>query len=138
MPRSHGNSKSYERCSAGRGPRNSLPTAHGTVPSTCYLMQCRPSAESTLSPCLDEWKTAFHTTRRNYEYLVMPYGLTNAPAVFQAFINEISKDLIGRYIIAYIDDILIYSALYDNHVHHVRTVLAWLLQHQLYVKGKKC
>ncbi|KAK3534151.1 hypothetical protein QTP86_002303 [Hemibagrus guttatus] len=68
----------------------------------------------------------------------MPYGLTNAPAVFQAFINEIFKDLIDLYVVIYIDDILIYSASYDNHVHHVTTVLTWLLCHQLYVKAKKC
>ncbi|KAK3511512.1 hypothetical protein QTP70_008987 [Hemibagrus guttatus] len=68
----------------------------------------------------DQWKTTFHNTRGHYEYLVMPYGLTNAPAVLQAFINEIFKDLIDQYIITCIDDILIYSVFYDDHVHHVR------------------
>ncbi|XP_016359562.1 RNA-directed DNA polymerase homolog [Sinocyclocheilus anshuiensis] len=57
----------------------------------------------------DEWKTAFLTTRGHYEYQVMPYGLANAPAVFQSFINEIFRDLLNQYVIAYIDDILIYS-----------------------------
>ncbi|KAK3514046.1 hypothetical protein QTP70_002507 [Hemibagrus guttatus] len=73
----------------------------------------------------DEWKTAFHTMWGHYKYLVMPYGLTNAPAVFQAFINEI----FSKYVITYIDDILIYSTSYD--------VLTRLLQHQLYVKSEK-
>ncbi|KAK3572154.1 hypothetical protein QTP86_022234 [Hemibagrus guttatus] len=86
----------------------------------------------------DEWKTAFHMTKGHYKYLVMPFGLTNAPAVFQAFINEIFKDLIGRYIIAYIDEILIYSASYCDHVHHLNTVLTRLLHHQLFVKAEKC
>ncbi|KAK3547523.1 hypothetical protein QTP86_021502, partial [Hemibagrus guttatus] len=78
----------------------------------------------------DKWKTTFHTTKGHYDYLVIPYGLTNVPAVFQAFINEIPKDLIWRYVIAYIDDILIYSTSYDDHVHHVRIVLTRLLHHR--------
>ncbi len=57
----------------------------------------------------DEWKTAFLTTRGHYEYIVMPYGLANSPAVFQSFINEIFRDLLNKCVVAYIDDILIYS-----------------------------
>ncbi|KAK3532389.1 hypothetical protein QTP86_016701 [Hemibagrus guttatus] len=53
----------------------------------------------------DEWKTAFLTTRGHYEYRVMPYGLANAPAVFQSFINEIFRDILNKYVVAYIDDI---------------------------------
>ncbi|KAK3521406.1 hypothetical protein QTP70_004345 [Hemibagrus guttatus] len=86
----------------------------------------------------DEWKTALHTTKGHYEYLVMAYSLTNAPAVFQSFINEILKDILGRYVIDYIDDILIYSRSYDEHVHHVKTVLARLLKRRFFVKGEKC
>ncbi|KAK3516224.1 hypothetical protein QTP70_006371 [Hemibagrus guttatus] len=71
----------------------------------------------------DEWKMAFHTTKGHYEYLVMPYGLTNAPAVFQAFINEVFKDLIDRHVIALIDDILIYSRSYEDHVCQILIVL---------------
>ncbi|KAK3563168.1 hypothetical protein QTP86_016401 [Hemibagrus guttatus] len=76
--------------------------------------------------------------RGHYEYLIMPYGLTNTPAVFQSMINVIFKDLLDTYIIAYIDDILIYSTSYQDHVHHVRTVFTCLLQDQLYVKAEKC
>ncbi|KAI2654625.1 Transposon Tf2-9 polyprotein [Labeo rohita] len=86
----------------------------------------------------DEWKTAFLTTRGHYEYQVMPYGLANSPAVFQCFINEIFKDLLNKYVIAYIDDILVYSKSAEEHVHHVRTVLTRLLKNQLYVKAEKC
>ncbi|KAI4879276.1 hypothetical protein NFI96_004803 [Prochilodus magdalenae] len=86
----------------------------------------------------DEWKTALLTTRGHYEYTVMPYGLRNAPSVFQAFINDVLRDMIGHFVIAYIDDILVYSPDLPTHVRHVREVLARLLEHQLYVKGEKC
>ncbi len=86
----------------------------------------------------DEWKTAFLTTRGHYEYQVMPYGLANSPAVFQSFINEIFRDLLSKYVVAYIDDILIYSKTEKEHITHVRTVLKRLLENQLYVKAEKC
>ncbi|KAK3511603.1 hypothetical protein QTP70_011262 [Hemibagrus guttatus] len=86
----------------------------------------------------DEWKTAFLTTRGHYEYRVMPYGLANAPAVFQSFINEIFRDIMNKYVVAYIDDILIYSKSEEEHQSHVRTVLTRLLENQLYVKAEKC
>ncbi|KAK3507066.1 hypothetical protein QTP70_003876 [Hemibagrus guttatus] len=82
----------------------------------------------------DEWKTAFHTTHGHYEYCVMPF----APAVFQALINEVFRDLLGRGVIAYIDDILVYSASMKEHVIQVREVLTRLQQHHLYVKLEKC
>ena len=86
----------------------------------------------------DEWKTAFSTTSGHYEYLVMPYGLKNAPAVFQSFVDEILRDLHGKGVIVYIDDILIYSATRAAHVSLVRKVLGRLLEHDLYVKAEKC
>lgn len=55
----------------------------------------------------DEWKTAFFTTSGHYEYLVMPFGLANSPSVFQAFINDVFRDMLNRWVIVYIDDILI-------------------------------
>ncbi|KAK3549364.1 hypothetical protein QTP70_035069 [Hemibagrus guttatus] len=86
----------------------------------------------------DEWKTAFHTTHGHYEYLVMPFGLTNAPAVFQSLINEVFQDILGKWVIAYIDDILVYSTSLEEHVHHVWAVLSRLQQNHLYVKPEKC
>lgn len=86
----------------------------------------------------DEWKTAFSTSTGHYEYLVMSYGLVNAPSVFQSFVNDILRDMIGKYVVAYIDDILIYSTTLAQHYLHVRQVLARLLHHQLYVKLEKC
>ncbi len=86
----------------------------------------------------DEWKTAFSTTSGHYEYLVMPFGLANSPSVFQAFMNDIFRDMLDRWVIVYIDDILIYSNTQEEHVRHVRAVLKRQLQHQLYVKAEKC
>ncbi|KAK3521440.1 hypothetical protein QTP70_004975 [Hemibagrus guttatus] len=83
----------------------------------------------------DEWKTAFHG---HYEYLVMPFGLTNASAVFQSLINEVFQDILGKWVIAYIDDILVYSTSLEEHVCHVRAVLSRLQQNHLYVKSEKC
>ncbi|KAK3527309.1 hypothetical protein QTP86_020238 [Hemibagrus guttatus] len=79
----------------------------------------------------DEWKTAFHTTHGHYEYLVMPFGLTNAPAVFQSLINGVFQDILGKWVIAYIDDILVYSISLEEHqgvemdVTKVQAVTEW-------------
>ncbi|KAL0202690.1 hypothetical protein M9458_000708, partial [Cirrhinus mrigala] len=74
----------------------------------------------------DEWKTAFSTASGHYEYRVMPFGLANSPSFFQAFINEVFRDMLNRWVIVYIDDILIYSSSYAEHVQH------------LYAKEEKC
>jgi hypothetical protein len=86
----------------------------------------------------DEWKMAFSTTSGHYEYLVMPYGLINAPSVFQAFVDKMFRDLHGQGVVVYIDDILIYSVARSEHVSLVRRVLGQLLEHDLYVKAEKC
>jgi len=74
----------------------------------------------------DEWKMAFRTRYGLYEYLVMPFGLANAPVTFQNMINEVVRDLIDQRVVAYMDQILIYSPTEDEHVHIVTNVL-WLL-----------
>ncbi len=56
----------------------------------------------------DEWKTAFNTPRGHFEYLVMPFGLSNAPAVFQALVNDVLRDMVDQFIYVYLDDILIF------------------------------
>ncbi|KAL0147880.1 hypothetical protein M9458_056801, partial [Cirrhinus mrigala] len=86
----------------------------------------------------DEWKTAFSTTTGHYEYLVMPFGLSNSPSIFQAFVNEVFRDLLHRYVIVYIDDILIYSENLESHITHVRSVLQRLIANKLYAKLPKC
>lgn len=86
----------------------------------------------------DEWKTAFSTTTGHYEYLVMPFGLANSPSVFQAFINDVFRDMLNHWVIVYINDILIYSESYEDNVKQVRAVLQCLITHQLYAIAKKC
>ncbi|KAI2647704.1 Transposon Tf2-6 polyprotein [Labeo rohita] len=86
----------------------------------------------------DEWKTAFITPTGHYETLVMPFGLCNSPSVFQQFINDVLRDMLGRWCYAYLDDILVYSKTLEEHTQHVRAVLQRLLAHQLYCKLEKC
>lgn len=86
----------------------------------------------------DEWKTAFNTKDGHYECLVMPFGLRNAPAVFQNFMNDIFRDMLGRFMLVYLDDILIYSPNLETHQKHVCSVLARLKTHSLFVKPEKC
>ncbi|KAK3531146.1 hypothetical protein QTP70_013246 [Hemibagrus guttatus] len=86
----------------------------------------------------DEWKTAFVTPTGHYEYLVMPYGLANAPSVFQDFIHEVLREFIHRFVLVYIDDILIYSQDLAEHRHHMPEVLKCLREFQLFLKAEKC
>ncbi|KAI7793177.1 hypothetical protein IRJ41_007388 [Triplophysa rosa] len=86
----------------------------------------------------DEWKTAFNTPSRHYEYLVLPFELTNAPAVFQGLVNDVLGDMINRFVFVYLDDIQIFSQSLQEHNQHVRGVLQWLLENQPFVKAEKC
>ncbi|KAJ1601241.1 hypothetical protein NDA14_000540 [Ustilago hordei] len=86
----------------------------------------------------DEWKTAFGTQLGLYEYLVMPFGLANALAHFQSFINDIFRDIIGIYVVVYLDDFLIFSDTEEAHVKHVTEVLTRLRSNRLFAKLSKC
>ena len=86
----------------------------------------------------NEWKTAFHTRYGSYEFQVMHYGLTNAPASFQRFMNDCFKDLLDVCVVVYLDDILIYSENPDDHTDHVREVLRRLRANSLFAKLEKC
>ncbi|KAI5615365.1 hypothetical protein C0J50_10790 [Silurus asotus] len=86
----------------------------------------------------DEWKTAFITPSGHYEYRVMPYGLSIAPAVFQNFMNEVFRPFLHRFVIVYIDDILVYSRMLREHHQQVTQILALLQKHQLYLNLPKC
>ena len=86
----------------------------------------------------DEWKTGFNTPSGHYEYLVMPFGLCNAPAVFQSFVNDVLRDYLNKFVFVYLDDILIFSPDEETHTHHVRQVLQSLMENQLYCKAEKC
>ena len=71
----------------------------------------------------DEWKTAFRTRYGSFEWLVMPFGLSNAPSAFQRFMNDIFSDLLDKCIVIYLDNILIYSEDKSLHTQHIKEVL---------------
>lgn len=68
----------------------------------------------------------------------MPFGLTNAPAVFQALFDDVLRDILNRFVFAYLNDTLIFSRSAQEHILHVRQVLQHLLENQLFVKAEKC
>lgn len=83
-------------------------------------------------------KTAFNTKYGQFEYLVMPMGLCNSPATFQGLMNWVLHDFIDRFLVVYIDDIIIYSQTREEHLVHIRAVLKRLQEHKLYASPKKC
>ena len=87
----------------------------------------------------EEWKTAFRTRYGHYEYLVMPFGLTNAPATCQMMINDTLREYLDRTVVAYLDDILIYTdGNLEQHVKDVQQVLTKLQERRLKANPKKC
>jgi hypothetical protein len=86
----------------------------------------------------DEWKTAFRTRYGHYEYTVVFLGLVNAPVAFQGHINTVLHEYLDLFCIAYLDDIVVYSNLLEEHEEHVRLVLAKLQEAGLYLKLSKC
>ncbi|GJV00493.1 putative reverse transcriptase domain-containing protein [Tanacetum coccineum] len=83
-------------------------------------------------------KTAFRTRYGHYEFQVMPFGLTNAPAVFMDLMNRVCKPYLDKFVIVFIDDILIYSKDEKEHEEHLKSILELLKKEQLYAKFSKC
>ncbi|XP_027913892.1 uncharacterized protein LOC114173604 [Vigna unguiculata] len=86
----------------------------------------------------DVQKTAFRSRYGHYEYVVTPFGVTNAPAIFMDYMNRIFRPWLDKFVVVFIDDILIYLKTREEHVDHLRVVLTILRDHQLYGKLSKC
>ena len=81
--------------------------------------------------------TAFKTRYGHYKFVVMPFILVNAPAIFMDLMNRVFKEYLDQFMVLFVDDILIYSKTPEEHAQHLRIALQMLREHQLYVKRDK-
>jgi len=86
----------------------------------------------------DVYKTTFRTHKRHYELMVMPFDLTNTLATFQSLINDIFRNYLRKFILIFLDDILIYNKSWEDHLEHTQIAFEILTDHSLFFKRSKC
>ncbi|XP_019245192.1 PREDICTED: uncharacterized protein LOC109225055 [Nicotiana attenuata] len=86
----------------------------------------------------DEHKTTCGTRYGSFDFLVMPFDLTKAPAIFCTLMNQVFEEYIDEFVVVYLDDIVVYSQTLEEHLEHLQKVLARLREHKLYAKLSKC
>ena len=86
----------------------------------------------------DIHKTTFKTRYVHYEFVVVPFGLTNAPTTFMCLMNSVFSKYLDKFVLVFLDDILVYSKNEEEHEEHLRLTLNLLREHQLYAKLSKC
>jgi hypothetical protein len=83
-------------------------------------------------------KTSYRKRYGDYKFIVVPFGLSNAPTIFMCLMNNVFREYLDKFFIAFLDDILVYSKIEEEHEKHLRKVLQVLREHQLYEKLRKC
>ena len=111
---------------------------HVWVASVFSKIDLRSSYHQVRIKDEDVHKTAFRTRYGHYEFLVVPFGLTNAPATFMCLMNSVLHKYLDKFVIIFIDDILIYSKNEEEHKEHLKLVLQTLREHKLYAKFSTC
>jgi hypothetical protein len=99
------------------------------LPNAYHLIQIKEG---------DKWMTAIKTPFGVFEYNVIPFGLCNAPAVFQHFMNHVLRDLIGKCCMVYLDDIIIFSRNHTEHEEHLCAIFDKLCENLLHINPAKC
>lgn len=86
----------------------------------------------------DVWKTTFKSEEGLFEWLVMPFSLTNAPTRFMRMMNDVLRSFIDSFVVVYLDDILIFNKMWEENLQHAEKIISTLQDHGLYANKKKC